>query len=382
MLSIRNINLNYSYKTVLDNVSLDFEKGNIYSIIGENGAGKTTLAKIICGDMKPGSGTILIDGEEVSFQTPQDAIKKGICCVHQRPYLAESISIKENLILGNPDVDYKRLEKLAKEYMPNRKLSTPARELNAYERLSVALINALLKNPSILILDEPSALLSVAERMFLTNKVKSFKSKNRIVIIISHSIKEALKESDGIVFLKAGKVILADEAKKVTPDDVARYLFEKEAGASFDVSWPKDLDVTFVHDQIDENNFKRITPDGKKVGLIPADRVYTGSNPNLTILQILTVLRPGLYQKDLIAFAEQLCKQANVNIKLNEKAANLSGGMLQRLILQREIAEDPDILYLCEPRQGLDLNGIEYLFEVIRNLTAKGVKVYIQEAAS
>lgn len=382
MLSVKDISLRFSYKTVLDNVSLNFEKGKIYSIVGENGAGKSTLAKIICGDIKPQSGKIILNDKEVSFVNPQQAIEEGICCVHQRPFIAESISIKENLILGNKNVDYEWMEKLAKEYMPNRKLSTLARELNAYERVSVALINALLKKPSVIILDEPSALLSLAERMFIINKVQSYKSKKRVIIVISHYVNVALEKSDKIVFLKAGKVLLTDETKNISPADAAKYLFDNQENKAFDLSWPKDLNVEFVENKIDERHFSRITPDGKKVGLVPADRTYIGSNPNLTILQILTVLRSGLSQKELVEYAEELCKRANVNIKVNEKASNLSGGMLQRLILQREISEDPDILYLCAPRQGLDLIGVEYLFEVIRTLTAKGVKVYVQEAAS
>lgn len=382
MLSVRNIQLNYSYKTVLDNVSLDFEYGKIYAIVGENGAGKSSLAKIICGDIKPVSGKIILNDKEVSFANPQKAIKERICCVHQTPFIAESLSIKENLVLGIKDVNYKLLEKFTKEYMPNRKLSTPARELNAYERVSVALINALLKQPEVLILDEPSALLSLAERMFIINKVQSYKSKKRVIIVISHYINVALEKSDEIVFLKAGKVILSDKTGNITLADASKYLFDKTENSSFDLSWPKDLNVQFVKNQIDERHFSRVTPDGKKVGLIPANRGYIGSNPNLTILQVVTVLRPWLHQKELVKYAEKLCKQANVNIKVTEKAANLSGGMLQRLILQREIAEEPDILYLCEPRQGLDLIGVEYLFKMLRELSAKGVKIYVQEAAS
>ena len=135
-------------------------------------------------------------------------------------------------------------------------------------------------------------------------------------------------------------------------------------------------------EKIDELNFVRVTASGKKIGFVPSDRTFVGSNPNLTILQLLTVYHTDYSQKRLVEYAQKIIAKADVDIKVTEKAASLSGGMLQRLLLQREIAEKPSVLYLCEPRQGLDINAIEYLFSVVRKLVQQGVQVIVQEAAS
>lgn len=381
MLSVENLNVTYAYKNVLNDVSVSFSSGKVHLILGENGAGKTTLAKILCGDIKADSGKIFLDDKEVSFSSPRDALAAGIGCVHQRPLLAESISIKENLILGNKHVDYERLESLVKEFMPKRKLTDLAKTLTPYERVSLALICVLLKNPKIIIMDEPSALLSAAERSFISYKVREFVSKGNTAIIVSHFVKEALVLCDHVVLLKNGNILLSDACKNVTPAEIGYYLFERHEKADFDVSWPEDLNVEFVHGIIDENNFSRITYEGKKAGLIPADRTFIGSNPNLTILQLLTALKTELPQKEMVEYANKLLKQAQVNIKLDEKASKLSGGMLQRLIVQREIAEKPDVLFLCDPLQGLDINAVEYLFSVLRKLVDDGVRVVVQEAS-
>lgn len=381
MLSVENLNVTYAYKNVLNDISVSFAPGKIHLILGENGAGKTTLAKILCGDIKPDSGKIYLDEREVTFASPRDAFAKGIGCVHQRPLLAESVSIKENLVLGNKNVDYERLESLVKEYMPKRKLTDLAKTLSPYERVSLALIGVLLKNPKIIIMDEPSALLSPAERAFISYKIREFVSKGNTAIVVSHFVKEALKLCDHVIILKNGKIILSDATKNVSLAEIGYYLFERHEKSDFDISWPQDLNVEFVHGIIDEKNFSRITYEGKRAGLIPADRSFIGSHPDLTILQLLTALRTDLTQKEMVEYAKKLLKQAQVNIRLDEKAAKLSGGMLQRLIVQREIAEKPDVLFLCDPLQGLDINAIEYLFGVLRNLVDDGVRVVVQEAS-
>ena len=100
MLSLQDICVKYSYKTVLTGVSLDFEKGKIYSLLGENGAGKSTLAHVLCGDILPTSGSIYLNQKKLKIRKPKDAIKCGIVCVHQRPLLVSSVSICENLLIG------------------------------------------------------------------------------------------------------------------------------------------------------------------------------------------------------------------------------------------------------------------------------------------
>ncbi len=110
MLQLKDICVNYSYKKVLNGISIDFEAGKIYSLLGENGAGKSTLAHVICGDLKPTSGTLYLTQTEVNFKSPRDALEHGIACVHQRPLLSQSISIFDNLKIGITKQQYKLLK--------------------------------------------------------------------------------------------------------------------------------------------------------------------------------------------------------------------------------------------------------------------------------
>lgn len=382
MLAVENINLVYSYKHVLKDVSAEFESGKVHLVLGENGAGKSTLAKILCGDLKPTSGRILLDGKVVSFKDPKEALAKGIGCVHQRPLLADTISIRDNLILGNKNLDVERMNELLKTFLPDRKPKELAKDLTAYERLAVALVGIFLKNPSIIILDEPSALLSFAEREFVADKMMDFAKNGGTAIVVSHYIRAAYDRSDELLLLKNGSVLLQEKKSNISYDQLCKKLFEKVTMSEFDVSWPEDLKIFFLKEKIDELNFVRVTASGKKIGFVPSDRTFVGSNPNLTILQLLTVYHTDYSQKRLVEYAKKIIAKADVDIKVTEKAASLSGGMLQRLLLQREIAEKPSVLYLCEPRQGLDINAIEYLFSVVRKLVQQGVQVIVQEAAS
>lgn len=382
MLAVENINLVYSYKHVLKDVSAEFESGKVHLVLGENGAGKSTLAKILCGDLKPTSGRILLDGKVVSFKDPKEALAKGIGCVHQRPLLADTISIRDNLILGNKNLDVERMNELLKTFLPGRKPKELAKNLTAYERLAVALVGIFLKNPSIIILDEPSALLSFAEREFVADKMMDFAKNGGTAIVVSHYIRAAYDRSDELLLLKNGSVLLQEKKSNISYDQLCKKLFEKVTMSEFDVSWPEDLKIFFLKEKIDELNFVRVTASGKKIGFVPSDRTFVGSNPNLTILQLLTVYHTDYSQKRLVEYAKKIIAKADVDIKVTEKAASLSGGMLQRLLLQREIAEKPSVLYLCEPRQGLDINAIEYLFSVVRKLVQQGVQVIVQEAAS
>ena len=95
-LRVENIKVRFSYKSVLNSVTLEFEEGKVYSILGENGEGKSTLARVLCGDIQPDDGKLFVENQPVTFKNPSAAIKSGICCVHQRPFLSDSISILDN----------------------------------------------------------------------------------------------------------------------------------------------------------------------------------------------------------------------------------------------------------------------------------------------
>ena len=361
MLTLKDICVSYSYKTVLTGVSLDFEEGKIYSLLGENGAGKSTLAHVLCGDILPTGGSIYLNEKKLNIRNPKAAIKSGIVCVHQRPLLAPSISIRDNLRIGISHEKTKLIPELAKNWLPGRELSELVQNLSDQEVFNTSLTGALLKSPKVLILDEPP---------FLdTQKIKKLAESGIIIIIITHSFKEAIEKSDEVVLLKDGNVLEKTPAKNITEE----YIKEKLFGLTKTITVPD-----FIEEKdITEEEILKLRDKSKGTGYIPSDRTFRASNPNLTVLQLCTAYHTEKKQKELIEYANQLLEKAEVNIKLYEKASCLSGGMLQRLILERELMENPKELYLFNPTHGLDAEATERLYSRLKELAQKSVKIII-----
>ena len=365
MLELQNICVKYSYKTVLTDVSVTFKEGRIYSLLGENGAGKSTLAHIICGDKKQTGGKLLLDGKEVSFSSPKQAIHKGICCVHQRPLLAPSISIKENLIIGQKKYT-KEQDLLLQYWLPGIKNTTLVKDLSPTELFYVSLVNTLLKKPRILILDEPAALPA--------EKIRSLADSGITIITITHSIKEAIEKTDEIILLKNGVIIDNKDSNNITEEEIKEKLYTIKEGKS-----KHPYIVKAVMNE--EKTFRSINKKHNKIiGYIPSDKTFRASNPNLTILQLLTAKHSKGRKEDLKAYALGLLKKADVNIKLKEHVYCLSGGMLQRLILERELAEKPETLLLFNPTQGLDIEAKNKLFNRLDKLALEGTTVILGES--
>ena len=368
MLTLQDICVNYSYKRVLAGISLNFEKGKIYSLLGENGAGKSTLAHVLCGDIKQSSGEIFLNNKQIFFKSPKDAIKHGIICVHQRPLLSPSISIQDNLKIGIKKTQEAKIPELAEKWLSGKELSEIVKKLNEEEKFNTSLVGALLKSPAVIILDEPPFLDQT--------KIRELAAAGLTIIIITHSYKEAIEKSDEIILLKDGTVLEKKAASEITEKEIKEKLF----GLTKTIELPENIKCENITEKEVLN--LRLTTNHKSktshfTGYIPSDRSFRASNPNVSILQLLTIYRTNQKEKELEKYANQLLQKADVNIKLNEKVSCLSGGMLQRLILEREISENPEKLYLFNPTHGLDAEATERLYEKLKKLAEKGTKVII-----
>ena len=383
MLELKDIHVKYSYKTVLRGISLNFESGKIYSLLGENGAGKSTLAKVICGDILPTSGSIWLDDRQLKIKKPRDAIKSGIVCVHQRPLLASSVSIRENLLIGIDKKEEGRIPQLMNLWLPERNPRVLVKNLRPAETFTVSLMGALLNNPSVLILDEPPEL----EKETL----RKLSDSGLAVIMITHSFKEAIEKSDEVVLLKEGIVLEKTPSSEITEKDIKQKLFgltktidqpdfieERDITEEEVLKMRKKIVTEFANANI-AGSSPTMTVAGK-IGYIPSDRTFRASNPNLTIFQLCTAYHTNFKQNILEKYSKELLRKAEVNIQLYEKASCLSGGMLQRLILEREIAENPVELYLFDPTHGLDVEATERLYGRLEALAKNGTKVIIGKA--
>lgn len=371
MIFLKDIDVKYSYKTVLDKISLSFEENKIYSLLGENGAGKSTLAKVLCGDLTPTGGEIFLNNQKVCFNTPHDAIEKGIVCVHQRPLLAHSVTIKENLLLGQKKINLSQAQELLKEWLPEYNFKTSVKSLLQEETFFVSLTGALLRSPSFLILDEPP--------FIAPEKLRNLAQNGMTVVIITHNLSEALEKSDKVILLKDGHVLEEKDSTQITEQEIKQKLF----GISKEIKMPDFIKTESITEKqvlaLHSKSIKQRYKDKEKriTGYIPSDKTFTASNPNLTVFQLATAYHTEESKAALEAYAKKLLDKSEVNIKLYEKAFCLSGGMLQRLILEREIAENPEELYLFNPTKGLDAEGTEKLYSKLKALSDKGTKIIL-----
>ena len=393
-LELQNISLKFSHKTVLQNLSVCFDGGKLHALLGENGAGKSTAANIICGELQNYSGTILLDGKPVCFHSPREAILNGICYVHQRPMLADSITVKENLLLGLNKEQKESLITVAQTWLSQIKLNSLVKDHGSDTRFFIALTSALIKKPSVLILDEPSALLDDTQRDFLFTNLRVLASGGMNIIIITHNHAEAQKFCDTICFLQDGKVIDRKDfqgwfRQAHQPLEVPERNGVPELVEGQNTNPTLDLFGITVHkgaitlvkglaeDGLDDLEKKLLGLRGSfDLGFIPTDRKFTGSNPQLTIEQMLTAALK-IPEKEKPAVALQMIKNSGVNIEPQEKCSCLSGGMLQKLMFEREFYNSPELLILCNPIQGLDVQTCIQTCKRIKEAADKGAYVLV-----
>ena len=387
-LELRDICLKFSHKVVLQKLSIRFEEGQLHALLGENGAGKSTAANIICGELQPDSGTILVDDTPTCFKTPRDAIKSDICYVHQRPMLADSITVKENLLLGLNKEQKARLLPVAKKWLPELNLNTLTKAYGADTRFFIALSSALIKEPRVLILDEPSALLDNDQEKFLFENLRELAAGGMNIIIITHNYEEAKKYCDTIDYLEDGVLVQGKKLEQVRPFESLR---DRRSGNTEKIK----LITGLAQDGLDEMEKKLIAENrahrmqrsqrflslskeskGPSVGFIPTDRKYTGSNPNLTIEQML-IAALNIPENQKPDVARKMIEASGVNIQPNEKCSCLSGGMLQKLMLEREFYQNPKTLILCNPLQGLDIKNSRKTLERIQKAAQDGANITI-----
>ena len=215
-LSVKNITKTFPNVVANDNVSLSIEKGTIRAIIGENGAGKTTLMNIIYGLYKPDSGTIFINNEEVSISNPRDAIAHGVGMVHQHFKLVPSYTLAQNIALGvEPKkgflVDEEELnesvQRIAKKYGFEINEKETTLDVSVGEQQRAEILKALYRGVDILVLDEPTAVLTDMETKELFVMLRNLVSQGITILFISHKLREVLEISDDISVMRSGKLV-------------------------------------------------------------------------------------------------------------------------------------------------------------------------------
>jgi D-xylose transport system ATP-binding protein len=214
ILSLRGITKTFGAVAALTDVDLDVAEGQVVAIVGDNGAGKSTLVKVLSGVHAADAGTISFEGREVDIVTPADAQHLGIATVYQDLALCENLNVVENLFLGQ-ELRRKRLDEVSMEMRSwellrelSAKIPTvriPVASLSGGQRQTVAIARSLLGDPKIIILDEPTAALGVAQTAEVLNLIERLRERGHGVIMISHNMADVKAVADTVVVLRLGR---------------------------------------------------------------------------------------------------------------------------------------------------------------------------------
>ncbi|WP_190155225.1 ABC transporter ATP-binding protein [Streptomyces litmocidini] len=215
-------------------IAITVRKGTVHALIGENGAGKSTLMKILYGMQKPDEGTIAVDGEQVTFSTPGDAIARGIGMVHQHFMLADNLTVLENVVLGGEKLHgigakaRKKIKEISDAYGLGVRPDALVEDLGVAERQRVEILKVLYRGAKILILDEPTAVLVPQEVDALFDNLRELKSEGLTVIFISHKLGEVLKVADDITVIRRGTTVGTADPKTATTKQLAELMVGSE----------------------------------------------------------------------------------------------------------------------------------------------------------
>ncbi|MFP4536093.1 MAG: ABC transporter ATP-binding protein [Spirochaetaceae bacterium] len=437
-----------------DRIDLTVHKGEIHALLGENGAGKTTLMKVLYGLLQPNEGEIYVRGEKVEMHNPNVAISHGIGMVHQHFMLVQPFTVAENIILGEETtkgfgvLDRRKavndVQELSNRYGlivdPRRQI----RDISVGMQQRVEILKALYRGAEILILDEPTAVLTPQEIDELVKIMSSLTEVGKTVIVITHKLKEIKMVADNCTIIRRGKYIDTVSVEETTESELARKMVGREIelkvrkaearpgevalsiqelvvkdnrginavdGFTLDVKKGEILALAGIDGNgqtellealtgIREIESGKVIVHGKEVqggtprdifeaGLasIPEDRQRRGLVLDYTVAENMVLENYGkepfsrrgvLNREEISKYAKKLIK--NFDVRPPEErylAKELSGGNQQKVIIAREVSNDPDVLVASQPTRGLDVGAIEYVHRALVDQRDKGRAVFL-----
>jgi D-xylose transport system ATP-binding protein len=230
VLSAHGISKRYGAVQALDGVSLDLPPGEVLALVGDNGAGKSTLVKVLSGVVIPDDGAVEQDGGPVRMNSPHDAQRLGIATVHQDLALCENLDVVANLFLGHERRRWSvlrpiKMERAARDLLTSldvriRDIRVPVAMLSGGQRQSVAIARALVGEPRVVILDEPTAALGVEQTAQVLDLIRRLRDRGLAVLVISHNLADVRAISDRIVVLRLGRNAAEFRTAESTPEAV------------------------------------------------------------------------------------------------------------------------------------------------------------------
>jgi len=426
-----------------DSVDLKVKKGEIHALVGENGAGKSTLMNALYGLFQPDKGTVKIDGQKLEMKSSNDAIEMGIGMVHQKFKLIPSFSIVENICLGSEPTknkyfidkneEYESVVKISNLYGLNIDPKVKIQDCSVGIRQRVEILKTLYRKANILILDEPTSVLTPQETDELFKVIRTLVDKGKTVIFITHKLREVMEISDTVTVLRKGKLAGSKPTSETNENEIARMMVGREVLLRIDkktilskkepIVKIKDLIVTDNRGLVAVNQISFNVKPGEILGIagvqgngqtelveaitglreidrgsikirnkkinkfppkkirdsgishIPEDRIERGLNLDATIEENLIVTSHnkspfasmGIFDFNEIGqFSEKLIDKYDIRTSgRKNKADSLSGGNMQKIVVAREIEENPDLLIAAQPTRGVDIGSIEFIHQKI-----------------
>ncbi|GCB50029.1 ABC transporter ATP-binding protein [Streptomyces sp. NL15-2K] len=370
ILELRGITKSYGSVTACDAVDLTVDAGEIHGLLGENGAGKSSLMKVLLGLIRRDAGTVLVRGEQVALDSPQEAAELGIGMVHQHFSLISGLTVWENVALGDTGTVDKQaicadIAEVAERYRLPVDPEARVDALSAGERQRVEVVKCLRRNPQILILDEPTSVLTQAESEELFAVLgRVVQEEGRAVILISHKLAEIVQATDRVTVLRKGRVAFRAVTAETTAPELARQMVGR------DVS---------------------LREEGAALGLLPVTTTRTGRGgahdrpPPVLRLDQLTVEKGGvkvLQGVDLTVGAGEICALYGVEGSGQAALGEVLAGLLAPTAGTVEVAGSP--VDLSRPgvlgKAGLGIvpedrhqSGVVLDMSVTENLTMKSL---------
>lgn len=433
-----------------DRVDLELHESEVHALVGENGAGKSTLMRILYGLYPPDEGKILIREREVRINSPRVAIAHGIGMVHQHFVLVDRFTVTENVILGAEgrpileiDSAADKISQLAESYGFQIDPKKRIEELSVGEEQRVEIIKALYRGVKVLILDEPTAVLTPSETDELFTQLRKLREDGKSIVFISHKLDEVLAIADRITVLRRGKVVGRTTPSETTKGQLAEMmvgrpvLFSLEKpevepsapilqvqglklesaihGIDLTVRGGEIIGIAGVEgngqlelvesivglrkpdegrvllDDDDITNHKVGEVRRRGLAYVPEDRQDRGLVLDMTLWENSVLGRTddpryvntmgGLILKKIKDLAARIVELFDVRSRsINAAASSLSGGNQQKLILGRELEDQPRLLVAHQPTRGLDVGAIEFVWRQILEQKGAGRAVLLVSA--
>lgn len=448
LLEMKNISKSFYGVPVLTNVNFSVDRGEVIALCGENGAGKSTLMKILAAIYRYDEGEILLDGEPLPHHIqPLEMQKRGVSMIHQDLNLMEHLTVAQNIFLTREPlgksglINYRKMNAEAKKLLEslgqdNISPTALVGTLKTAQKQMVEIAKAISFNLKVLIMDEPTAMLTQRETDILFDLIRKLAKQGIGIIYISHRLKEIKEVCDNVTILRDGMFIVSKPVSEVTEQQIANYMVGREVSTSqasdyFDDCNDIVLEVRNVSDSLLKNvSFKvcrgeivgfsglvgsgrselmevifgirkpktgEIYLNGRKIvnkkpvhaikrgiGFVTEDRQKTGVVIKRSVRENINLIdqvkNKGYFNsaRKHKANTDEMIRRLNIRCaSQTQLVSNLSGGNQQKIVLAKWLLVDQDILILDEPTRGIDVGAREEIYAIINELSKSGKTIIV-----